>query len=232
MNSGHVIGIDRNIQILIDCCKSMAEVKEHKFIKNYLNTKRNRYYKACLKLLEHFECKRCGQCCELPVHVTPKEVKRIARQTKLQPREFCMDVEGLVYLKHPCPFFEESEKRCKIYNIRPEVCRLYPFETSRPILQAIDLCPLAGEIKNFIDENKSRIIDLIPKHVDRVLEERLNRILPDDTDLEELRATNEEVSDLASRFIEAHFNVEGKPIKNIKLWVELIESMVDILDEG
>jgi Fe-S-cluster containining protein len=214
-----------------DSMVTKSEVNEHKFIKNYLNTKRNRYYRACYKVLDHFECKRCGQCCKIPVHVTPKEVERIARQVKLHPREFCVDVKGLSYLKHPCPFFEESNKQCKIYNIRPEVCRLYPFETSRPILQAIDLCPLAGEIKAFIDENKSKIIDLIPKHIDRVLEERINKILPDDTDLEELRATNEEISDLTSKFIEAHFNVEGKPIKNIKLWVEVVESMADILDE-
>jgi len=40
-----------------------------------------------------------------------------------------------------------------------------------------------------------------------------------------------EISDLTSKFIEAHFNVEGKPIKNIKLWVEVVESMADILDE-
>jgi len=206
-----------------------AEIKEHRFIKNYLNTKRIRYHRACLKVLEHFECRRCGQCCKFPVHVKPKEVKRIARQTKLPPHKFCTDVEGLIYLKHPCPFFEESDKRCRIYSIRPEVCRLYPFEVSRPILQAIDLCPLAEEIKNFIDENKSQIVKLMPEHVDRILEERLNRIFPDYTDLEELREANEEVSDIVSAVIEKHFSVEGKPVKNMKLWVELIESMVDIL---
>jgi len=69
----------------------------------------------------------------------------------------------------------------------------------------------------------------MPEHVDRILEERLNRIFPDYTDLEELREANEEVSDIVSAVIEKHFSVEGKPVKNMKLWVELIESMVDIL---
>jgi Fe-S-cluster containining protein len=87
-----------------------------------------------------FECSLCSRCCEdtedhtRHVLLLNVDAKSIAKETGLDVSEFADQVEGsepYVYeMKKPedgkCFFLKNS--RCTIYNIRPLICRFYPFQ--------------------------------------------------------------------------------------------------------
>lgn len=70
------------------------------------------------------KCSGCGECCGDILHLSRKEIKRIAKyikQNKIEatPRSI------LVAYDNTCPFRDNKDKKCKIYEIRPEICRVY-----------------------------------------------------------------------------------------------------------
>jgi len=85
-------------------------------------------------------CSRCGKCCKKPF-LLPEDKERISSQ-------LCMSIEALekYFLKNTCPFFSNNE--CKIYDIRPTICRIYPFMLLPHglFLANINECKLASTI--------------------------------------------------------------------------------------
>jgi len=107
----------------------------------------------------HFRCHSCGHCCtEVVCLPTPHDVIEIVRETRSDPYKFLeflspeeiaevdndaptwLDVNGHRYImalrrgKKGCHFLKKSTLKCKIYEHRPLLCRLYPFkvlETSK-----------------------------------------------------------------------------------------------------
>ncbi len=76
------------------------------------------------RYIDRWECLRCGKCCrELDVPVTLDEEKRLRKFGDV----FSKKKIG-VYLKKVggCCIFLEGN-RCRIYDLRPEACRRYPF---------------------------------------------------------------------------------------------------------
>ncbi len=90
---------------------------------------------------------RCGRCCtSFGVCVTPSDIRRISKRTKLAPSSFISSIEeppgrereepavlingvrSLIILKwaklRKCIFYDEG---CKVYESRPMLCRTYPF---------------------------------------------------------------------------------------------------------
>jgi uncharacterized protein len=90
----------------------------------------------------HFECTGCGACCAGPeegfIWVTKPEQTFIADLLKLpvdQLRRKYMRREGLrtTIIEEPCTkdcIFLEGGKRCRIYSVRPNQCRTWPFWAS------------------------------------------------------------------------------------------------------
>ena len=90
----------------------------------------------------HFECTGCGACCSGPgegfIWVTKPEVVFIADFLKLsvdEVRARYMRREGLrtTIIEEPCTkdcIFLEGGKRCRIYSVRPNQCRTWPFWAS------------------------------------------------------------------------------------------------------
>jgi uncharacterized protein len=86
----------------------------------------------------HFECTGCGACCTGPeegfIWVTKPEVVFIADFLKLsvdEARAKYMRRQGLrtTIIEEPCTkdcIFLEGE-RCRIYSVRPNQCRTWPF---------------------------------------------------------------------------------------------------------
>lgn len=73
------------------------------------------------------ECSNCGSCCSNRLPVSAKEVKTIKRyiqkhgikeQTHRYPT-------ATPLLDCVCPFRSETEKKCLIYEVRPEICRAF-----------------------------------------------------------------------------------------------------------
>jgi Fe-S-cluster containining protein len=84
------------------------------------------------------DCTRCANCCRtMRIVVTHEDIPRIAKHLGMAPEEFIaayleQDKEygGYRMKTTPCPFLADDNK-CKIYDVRPEKCRGYPF-TDKP----------------------------------------------------------------------------------------------------
>jgi len=104
--------------------------------------------------LSKFVCRRCGACCRIEgivrlkdddpkciaAHLGMSESEFIANETNLAP-----DRKSLVLKDRPdgaCAMLD-AENRCRIYPVRPEKCRTYPYEWTNDISETY--CPgLAG----------------------------------------------------------------------------------------
>jgi len=101
-----------------------------------------------------FKCHHCSHCCTDVVCLpTPWDVIRIARATGLRPRRFLefltfdevtdvaksdptwLECNGQRYImalrrdeETGCHFLSQEDKRCAIYEARPLLCRLFPFQ--------------------------------------------------------------------------------------------------------
>ena len=101
-----------------------------------------------------FDCQRCGACCiqSHPIDVDEQEIPLMAEALDISVQEFVArylskidrQETGIRYLDdflesmypglnyvlkedQPCPFFDFGNHLCKIYPVRPAMCRLYPF---------------------------------------------------------------------------------------------------------
>src|SRR5712692_6537935 len=80
------------------------------------------------------DCTKCANCCRtLRVVVTDEDIPRIAGHLGMASDEFIAtylerdEEEGRYRIKAtPCPFLGD-DNLCKIYDVRPEKCRGYPF---------------------------------------------------------------------------------------------------------
>ena len=77
------------------------------------------------------DCTQCGNCCQsLTISPKSKDIKRLSDGLGIDPYEFRIkylkkDHEGdLVIKQRPCPFLKD--KKCGVYEHRPETCRSYP----------------------------------------------------------------------------------------------------------
>lgn len=70
------------------------------------------------------KCSDCGKCCSNMLPLSVEEIKRIKAYVKRQ---------GIKEQRHnfvsgfdmTCPFRDEANRKCTIYDIRPEICRQF-----------------------------------------------------------------------------------------------------------
>lgn len=70
------------------------------------------------------KCSNCGQCCGDILHLSKQEIKRIDKYLKthkIDPTPRCV----LFDYDNTCPFRDNVNKKCKIYEVRPDICRVY-----------------------------------------------------------------------------------------------------------
>jgi len=106
---------------------------------------------------ERFRCTHCGKCCYTPgagLYLEKEDMDRICKHlgwTMKKLKRLCRYDKNLKTwaLKQPCPFYDEDEKRCKIYSVRPLTCTQYPLHPplkEMPYHLAVDaFCPEARE---------------------------------------------------------------------------------------
>ena len=104
--------------------------------------------RLCEEITENVgACERCGKCCKSPP-LLPEDMKRLGKYAEM------FNENGA------CPFFVEG--KCEIYEIRPIVCRIYPFMLLPQGLFLINIqeCKLGREIYRilFPDEREERNI--------------------------------------------------------------------------
>lgn len=121
-----------------------------------------------------FECQRCARCCgDTPhrgriIYLLEDEVRKISKRTGLRPLEFSSPISGLGNFKYKmkkrngvCVFLKN--KACEIYDIRPIVCRLYPFLVSRNdgslVFDISEDCPGIGLGSRITEDHFRRMAD-------------------------------------------------------------------------
>jgi Fe-S-cluster containining protein len=90
---------------------------------------------------ENFVCDRsCGDCCRyLTVKLFKKDIEAIKRQGFAEEEflEYDSHIKSYVLkmTDEGCPFLGHKDGRyhCKIYKIRPKVCREYPFGSRKEV---------------------------------------------------------------------------------------------------
>jgi uncharacterized protein len=94
------------------------------------------YYRMACNMI--FECQRCGNCCTTgdPIRLRPEDVSQLAKGLKIPLNKALKKYTikdpqkaGVLNFKHilPCKFYDPSAKGCKIYDVRPWSCRIFPF---------------------------------------------------------------------------------------------------------
>lgn len=68
-------------------------------------------------------CSCCGQCCSDILHLSKEEINRIdeyLKEHKIKPSPLKEDTFDL-----RCPFRNELLRLCMIYEVRPEICKIF-----------------------------------------------------------------------------------------------------------
>ena len=109
------------------------------------------------------DCGSCvNKCCSQPydwVYLTSAEISRLKTITGLVEDEFVVtrlnENTGHVFrtLDLPCRFLDSSTGRCNVYEVRPLVCRLFPFYPE-PLTGHTTLMPAqCGENLHFVPDD-------------------------------------------------------------------------------
>lgn len=70
------------------------------------------------------KCSNCGECCSNMLPMSIKEVKRIKSYIKQHGiKEQRHNV--LVGVDMTCPFRDEADRKCLVYEVRPAICRQF-----------------------------------------------------------------------------------------------------------
>lgn len=70
------------------------------------------------------ECSNCGQCCSNLLPMSRKEIKRIKAYIKKHHIKEQRH-NGIMGVDMTCPFRDEANKKCLIYEVRPCICQLF-----------------------------------------------------------------------------------------------------------
>jgi len=90
-----------------------------------------------------FRCKRCGECCRhYTIKLTKADIKKIEKRYNKEYFLSYDHIKNYLVLKsnNGCVFLKQKKNKyfCGIYDIRPKICRKYPFfkkniESCKPI---------------------------------------------------------------------------------------------------
>lgn len=99
-------------------------------------------------------CSKCGNCCTIAIPITKEEektIKQYIEEHDVQPESLYEEDNFYAY----CCFYDRKNKCCKIYDVRPEICR--SFKCNRDINQ-LEQEKIANHKRaywNHMDENNN-----------------------------------------------------------------------------
>lgn len=137
--------------------------------------KNNRIKDACSTVSKYY-CNSCTNCCKyLTVHADYDELKTISK--KLNNKNLMNSMEKIdneFIIKPPCLFLKKDGD-CKVYDVRPGACEIYPFYLDQilieeegvvrnaPMLIISDMCEcskkLEKELEKEIDPDDEIILE-------------------------------------------------------------------------
>lgn len=120
-----------------------------------------------------FRCIKCGICCiGTEMELLVEDILRItSKGYKLE--DFAEERDGVYRLKNVnghCVFYDPDTKMCKMYDIRPIGCRLYPLIFDGEKVDIDRTCPVWHTV------SKSEVKRLAPYVIEFVKETKLTKI--------------------------------------------------------
>lgn len=107
------------------------------------------------RLQDEHTCRMCGACCRelVSIQVYADDIEKIAQFLDMTPKSFeskhikRVSLGKVLKRTRPCEFLDNSD-RCRIYEVRPEVCRRYPFLTGDVVAEVVKsfLDPIKGPL--------------------------------------------------------------------------------------
>lgn len=96
------------------------------------------------------KCSSCGNCCSNLLPMSQKEVDAIHRYIKKHCIKECKHLLPLATpaLDMTCPFRDNDNKICTIYEVRPEICKQFICDSEK---RAKHNRKLFGQTRNIID---------------------------------------------------------------------------------
>ena len=111
------------------------------------------------------DCTMCGNCCtKIPPGITEKDMERLAARLNITPDEVKQEYtesfdNELSFKSLPCCFLKD--KKCTIYEDRPDDCRSYPHLHKKHFVNRLigvihnySICPI---VYNIVERLKSEI---------------------------------------------------------------------------
>ena len=85
------------------------------------------------------QCSNCGECCSDFLPISQEEIKRI--KTYIKKRGITEQKHFFPLAKYPqadftCPFRNNAERKCVIYEVRPAICRDFRCDKPRQKIKA------------------------------------------------------------------------------------------------
>lgn len=75
------------------------------------------------------KCSGCGQCCGDILYLSKKEIKEIDKYIKKHNIK-ATSKSIMVEYDNTCPFRDNENKICKVYEVRPQICRVFKCDKS------------------------------------------------------------------------------------------------------
>ena len=86
------------------------------------------------------KCSNCGQCCGDLLNLSHKEVKVIKDYLRHHRDIKATPMSVMALIDNTCPFRDNENKKCKIYEVRPEICRRFKCDyTEEDIFKTRDM---------------------------------------------------------------------------------------------
>lgn len=75
------------------------------------------------------ECSNCGECCTDILPLTNYEIREIRKYMRKHKVVNHSKTNVFVRCNLLCPFRNDKEKKCDIYEVRPYICRIFKCDT-------------------------------------------------------------------------------------------------------
>jgi Fe-S-cluster containining protein len=106
-------------------------------------------------------CSHCGICCEkTEMMLSTADIERLEKAGYDRQEFTRYDKHGFAKLRNRrgfCVLYDATKRRCKIYEHRPEGCRIYPVVYSEEEgIVVDDLCPMKATVSEIELRRKGR----------------------------------------------------------------------------
>jgi len=124
-----------------------------------------------LDILNYFTCKRCGNCCrECNVSLSDEDISNFVKISSNSFYDMLSDNPYINEIKPPCLYYIKN--RCEVNNIKPQVCKIYPFSLQTMGFLTVCSCPMGNDvIKEYTTYNNTKLLKHSKSLVDKASNE-------------------------------------------------------------